>query len=160
MSKTIVLSTLLALFVLGGTAYGGGSHKGGHGHEKDKVMDHWQAPKSAKQETNPLIANAASLEVGKVIYLELCSRCHGEKLQGDGPDAISLSVNPTNLKEMAGGHSDGDFAWKIRTGKGDMPAWEDELEPSEIWSLVNYIQSFAKNAQGRAPHGHNAKHGQ
>ncbi len=40
---------------------------------------------------------------------------------------------------------------KIKTGKGEMPAWEDDLEEKEIWSLVNYIQSFKKSV----PHGQN-----
>lgn len=50
---------------------------------------------------------------------------------------------------MSGKHSDGDFAWKIKTGKDEMPAWEDDLEEKEIWSLVNYIQSFKRSV----PHG-------
>ena len=147
---------LFLVFILSGSVYAGGAHKGGHGGENNKVIEHWQAPKSAMQETNPVIVNAASLKVGEALYLELCSRCHGENLQGDGPDGISLTMKPTNLKDM----SDGDFAWKIRTGKGDMPAWEDDLEPNEIWSLVNYIQSFAKDSHGGDTHSHNTKHGQ
>lgn len=43
---------------------------------------------------------------------------------------------------MAGGHPDGDFAWKIKNGRGEMPAWEEDLEEIEVWHLVNYIQSL------------------
>jgi|GEM_PF-408404 len=157
MKKLIVL---FAIFVLSGSVYAGGLHKGGHGQEKDKMMEHWQAPKSAMQQANPVIANEASLKVGEAVYLELCSRCHGKNLQGDGPDGNSLVIKPTNLKDMSGGHSDGDFFWKIKTGKGDMPAWEDDLDPDEIWSLVNYIQSFAKDSHGSEAHDHNSKHDQ
>lgn len=145
MKKLIVLFTV---FALSGSVsvFAAGGHKGGHGDEKSKDIGHWQAPESAVLETNPVVANAESLKVGEAVYLELCSRCHGKNLQGDGPDGGSLTIKPTNLMDMSGGHSDGDFAWKIKTGKGDMPAWEDDLEPSEIWSLVNYIQSYAKDS--------------
>jgi len=157
MKKIIVLFTI---FVLSGSVYAGGSHKGGHGQEKDKIMDHWQSPKSAMLQTNPVVANAASLKVGGSVYLELCSGCHGKNLLGDGPDGVALTIKPTNLKDMSGDHSDGDFFWKIKTGKGDMPAWEDDLKPDEIWSIVNYIQSFAKDSHGSDAHNHNANHDQ
>jgi mono/diheme cytochrome c family protein len=41
---------------------------------------------------------------------------------------------------MSGGHVDGDFAWKIRNGRDEMPAWGEELDDAEIWNLVSFIQ--------------------
>jgi len=81
----------------------------------------------------------------------------GDYAMGDGPDGSGLPVKPTNLKAMSGGHSDGDFAWKIITGRGSMPSREDELEEKEIWHLVNYIKSLSGNSTPRKSmhkHGH------
>jgi len=139
MKKIFVLLIILSVSTY---VYAGGAHKGGHGESKR----HWQAPESAMSQTNPVTADHSSVSVGKGIYSELCARCHGAQLEGDGADGRSLSTAPTNLKEMSGRHSDGDFAWKIKNGKGDMPAWEDELDDKEIWSLVNYIQSIKQES--------------
>ena len=76
------------------------------------------------------------------MFNELCARCHGNQALGDGPDRLGLSVDPTNLQIRAGKHTDGEFDWKIQSGRGEMPAWEDALEEDEVWHLVNYIQSL------------------
>jgi mono/diheme cytochrome c family protein len=43
---------------------------------------------------------------------------------------------------MAKSHKDGEFAYKIRKGRGDMPAWEIVLSETDIWNLVNYIKNL------------------
>ena len=106
---------------------------------------HWAAPKEAINQLNPVPSDSNSISNGSQLFSELCSRCHGDQALGDGPDGSGLSVKPTNLKAMAGGHPDGDFAWKIKNGRGDMPGWEDELEYKEIWHLVNYIKSLSSH---------------
>ncbi len=108
-------------------------------HKEDNA--HWLAPQDAIDQVNPIPADNESVELGRKLYVELCSRCHGESALGDGPDASSLSTQPTDLKAMSGGHTDGDFAWKIRTGRKDMPAWGEDLDVDETWHLVNFIQS-------------------
>jgi mono/diheme cytochrome c family protein len=139
MMKIIFL--LAALLGSVSMACAGGSHKGGHQMKGEK--DHWTAPKDAIQQLNPVPLNSNSISDGFKLFTELCARCHGDQALGDGPDGATLSTKPTNLKAMAGGHPDGDFAWKIKTGRGEMPAWKDELEEQEVWNLVNYIQSLS-----------------
>lgn len=137
----------LIFFFLGsiGVVYAGGSHKGGHG--QDSARAHWQAPQEAIDQVNPIPTNSDSIKQGGKLYVELCARCHGENALGDGPDAASLSTRPTNLKAMSGGHADGDFAWKIKNGRNDMPAWGEDLDDAEIWNLVNFIQSLSKDGE-------------
>ncbi|MGB3209961.1 MAG: cytochrome c [Desulforhopalus sp.] len=142
MKKAAMIFLFLASI---GVVYAGGLHNEGH-HQKE-TNAHWQAPQEAINQANPIPADKSSIELGGKIYVELCARCHGENAQGDGPDASSLSTRPTNLKAMSGGHADGDFAWKIRNGRGDMPAWDEEFDDAEIWSLVNYIQSLSKHGE-------------
>lgn len=152
MKKTILLVALLGSV---GVVYASGSHKGEH-HMKGESA-HWSAPKDAVEQLNPVPSNSNSISNGLNLFAELCSGCHGTQAQGDGPDGSELLVKPTNLKTMAGGHPDGDFAWKIKNGRGEMPAWEDELEEKEIWDLVNYIQSLSEQSTTENPvqkHGH------
>jgi mono/diheme cytochrome c family protein len=39
-------------------------------------------------------------------------------------------------------HPAGDLAWKIAEGRGPMPGWKDWFSDTEIWHLVNFIQSL------------------
>jgi len=41
-------------------------------------------------------------------------------------------------------HPDGDFAYKIKVGRGAMPAWKNTLNDHQIWHLVNFIQALNK----------------
>ena len=38
---------------------------------------------------------------GQIIYEQLCLRCHGEKLDGKGPEARHLSVPPADLQSLS-----------------------------------------------------------
>lgn len=120
-------------------AFAGGKHTGGH-NEPSEPVSHWNAPKVEAQKKNPIQRTDRSIASGKAIYMELCSSCHGMKGKGDGPVAKGLAAQPANLLLMAAHHSDGDLAWKIRYGRGDMPGWEDELSRNEIWDTVNYLK--------------------
>ncbi|TKB11314.1 c-type cytochrome [Desulforhopalus sp. IMCC35007] len=151
MKKIILLAALLVGSA--SMACASGSHEGGH-HMEEK---HWTAPHEAAQQENPVPPDSNSISEGSKLFAELCARCHGPQAQGNGPDASGLSVKPTDLKAMAGGHPDGDFAWKIKNGRGEMPAWEDELEKIEVWHLVNYVQSLKVQSPAKKStheHGH------
>lgn len=103
---------------------------------------HWASPKQAAARVNPVKTNEASIARGAKSYATLCVSCHGKHALGDGVAGASLNPKPTNLKAMSGGHSDGDFAWKIENGRGAMPAWKGLLSENEIWDLVNFIQDL------------------
>ncbi len=133
----------MVLFGAGGLAYAGGAHEGGH--HKKTTMSHWSSPPEALKQVNPVAADSMSISSGENLYVQLCAGCHGKNADGNGQDASSLSQEPTNLRAMSGGHADGDFAWKISNGRGDMPAWGEELDSTEIWHLVNYIQSLSSH---------------
>jgi mono/diheme cytochrome c family protein len=146
--KSRILSVFLLIWVglllhHSSPANGKGQHEKPHGH------GHWSAPPEAAKRVNPIPRNKASMERGKKLYQTHCAVCHGPDGKGDGPAAAGLSPRPTNLVQMAGHHSDGDFAWKIANGRGAMPAWKGVLSENDIWDLTNFIQSF-----GKQPHSH------
>lgn len=102
----------------------------------------WKAPAKAANRLNPIPKNKTSIKSGKQLFLKYCAACHGNNGQGDGILSWKLNPKPANLKERAGNHSDGDFAWKITNGRDSMPAFKDQLSENEIWQLTNFIQSL------------------
>lgn len=120
----------------------------GHGdktHEKaatPKTDHHWAAPPAEQERINPVPRSDASVLRGETLFQKDCADCHGIHADGKGPDAQGMVPKPTNLKAMAGHHTDGDLFWKIQKGKGPMPGWEGTLSREEIWDLVNFIQDL------------------
>lgn len=127
---TLLGVMLFLLFFISGLTLAGE----GHGH--------WSAPEKAALENNPVNATPDSIEKGRHLFMKNCTACHGKDAKGKGPASSGLHPAPANLVKMAGHHPDGDLAWKIRTGRGDMPGWEKRLTETEIWHLVNFIQSL------------------
>ena len=147
MSKNVwhVFFPLIIFFLLSGSPLWANGDK--HQEEKKKQiqMRHWAAPSEERNRINPISLSDESVIRGKSIYLQNCTDCHGVNANGKGPDADDMEPRPSNLKAMAGHHSDGDMAWKINKGRGPMPAWEDILSEEQVWNLVNFIQNLKKN---------------
>jgi mono/diheme cytochrome c family protein len=112
--------------------------------QKQKMSHHWAAPADERSRSNPVPLSEASVLNGKTLYIQNCVDCHGINADGKGIDAEEMDPKPSNLKAMAGHHSDGDLAWKIKNGRGDMPGWGDTLSEEQIWELVNFIQTLKK----------------
>ena len=108
----------------------------------DTNAHEWKVPAKAANRLNPIAKNKTSIKNGKQLFLKYCAVCHGNTGQGDGILSWKLDPKPANLKERAGNHSDGDFAWKITNGRGSMPAFKDKLSENEIWQLTNFIQNL------------------
>ena len=103
---------------------------------------HWIAPVIEANRKNPVEISAESLALGASVYRKNCASCHGENADGKGLAGKKLAYKPANLHMMSKSHSDGEFAYKIRVGRGAMPGWENVLDETEIWSLINYIRSI------------------
>lgn len=141
---------------------GHGDH--GHGHGG------WSAPAEMAARHNPIATTVSSIERGQRIFAATCATCHGQQGRGDGPAAAALNPKPADLVVMAPQHTDGDFAWRIATGRGAMPAWQNVLSEEQIWDVVNYLKALpelttanagsetASGAGAEAGHGH-SEHG-
>lgn len=44
-------------------------------------------------------------------------------------------------REVVSSHADGDFFWNIQEGRGEMPAFNEDLTEMEIWSIISFIRS-------------------
>ena len=105
------------------------------------VAHEWMAPADEGKRPNPIAADQKSLAQGRIAYLDNCAACHGEKIEGMKAEDAGLETDSPDLKQRLLSHTDGDFFWKIRNGRGDMPSFQDELSDNEIWNVINYIRS-------------------
>jgi mono/diheme cytochrome c family protein len=107
----------------------------------------WQAPPEAREKKNPIQADSASRQRGKTLYGDNCQMCHGDKGQGDGPMADTLTKHPGNLsvKERMAKLTDGELFWRLSTGDEVMPSFEKEkpLSEPQRWDIINYIRTLA-----------------
>jgi len=104
----------------------------------------WMAPSHEAAQSDPRPANQESIESGQALFAAFCAQCHGEDGQGLPATMTQLGSDTPNLPKRLKNHSAGDFHWKIRTGKGEMPAFEKELSANEIWDIVHFIHSTEK----------------
>lgn len=100
---------------------------------------------SVARSENPIPRDADSVALGRSIYLENCTTCHGEDARGDGPDAVGMLPPPADLyADHVDDHTDETIYWWIRLGIDNtpMPGFEERLTSDEVWHLVNYIRSL------------------
>ena len=108
----------------------------------------WQLPADAAAKKSPLSVDDKVLAMGKTVYKDKCTRCHGPSGLGDGPDAdpdVRDEMNLTSAKS-AERNPDGVVFYKVQNGRRrpKMPAFKDELNEQQIWSVVAYVQTLRK----------------
>jgi mono/diheme cytochrome c family protein len=131
--RTLILAALAIIFVLAVAAV-------------LYSLTEWNAPASARRLQNPLPANPSAVHEGMFLYQKHCKSCHGEDGDGNGNRASELSVMPTNFTNAPEMNrlTDGELFWKITHGHRPMPAFEDKLNETERWQVVDYIRAFAR----------------
>ncbi len=83
------------------------------------------------------------LAQGQVLYEENCTACHGERGQGDGPEAGELASSPIDFTDQAfmGYKSTTDLFDSISGGIGEMHAFSD-LGEADRWALTDFLRSL------------------
>jgi mono/diheme cytochrome c family protein len=83
---------------------------------------------------------------GEILYQQHCLRCHGEQLDGNGPDGTYLIVPPANLRSMETRlKSDWELLITIAHGVlfSPMHGWRDRLSEQDIMDVLAYLRSVA-----------------
>jgi mono/diheme cytochrome c family protein len=91
------------------------------------------------------------IALGKTLYENNCTACHGAEGLGNGPAAATMSSRPRNFASSAGWvngyHAPGIFKTLKEGVRGTSMASFDYLSPKSRMALVQYVQSL-----GRFPH--------
>lgn len=107
-------------------------------------------PEAAKLK-NPVSASPESVTAGKKVYDANCKFCHSEDGSG-GPPKDAGFPEASNLidERWDYGGTDGEIYSVIRNGvppEFAMEPWDDRLDETETWNLVNYLRALAKGAK-------------
>ncbi len=112
----------------------------------------WVVPDEYKALKNPLVPTESNLKEAKQVYAEQCAQCHGERGQGDGPEARThypMPADLTDTKRMAA-VTDGEIFYQISEGRRPMPSFKGRLTQDQLWELVLYVRSFSQAASSNA----------
>ena len=83
-------------------------------------------------------------KAGEAIYAKHCLRCHGEKLDGNGPDAQDLIVRPANFQSP---HSRAKADWELLIALSNgvlfspMHSYRGKLSDDQMLDVLSYIRS-------------------
>jgi len=83
---------------------------------------------------------------GEAIYQQHCLRCHGEKLDGNGPDGQYLIIKPADFQSLQS-RSKGDWEMLVAITQGvlfsPMHGWRDRLTEEQVRDVLSYIRMMA-----------------
>jgi mono/diheme cytochrome c family protein len=105
---------------------------------------------------NPVPADSASVNRGRIQFQINCAVCHGPLGQGNGP-AIKYGMAGIGIgagSNAANTLTDGYIFGMIRNGRGLMPSY-NRIEEPDRWDIVNYLRSI----QGKGTVAADSSHG-
>jgi mono/diheme cytochrome c family protein len=96
--------------------------------------------------TNPVPADAVSLQRGELLFSFHCAACHGAAGQGDGPVVEFWQEGrrrPANLTEdRFREYPDGILYNVITQGLGGMPPLRENMTERQYWDVINFVHSL------------------
>ncbi len=151
----VVLATMLAPVCLSWAA--------GHDMMQPRVPTEKLA--EARALTSPLPDTPDTIAKGKALYQGkgTCVNCHGSEGAGNGPVAAQLNPSPRNFQHHGfwRHRTEGEIFWVIKNGSPgtSMIGFAGQLTDEEIWSIIQYEQTFRRHhgmrgMRGRGPKGH------
>jgi len=99
--------------------------------------------------SNPLAADARSLQNGRKYFQINCAPCHGAAALGNGPATRYGVPSIMLVTPQARGYPDGYLYGIIRNGRGMMPPY-NRIEDLDRWDVVNYLRALQSMAVGGA----------
>ena len=105
---------------------------------------------ASEKMVNPLEVNAKNIEEGRILYLSMCSPCHGENGAGNGK-IVELGKYPappsyaTGVSSRGGAMkdlTDGKIYHTMQYGLNLMGSYASQLNPEERWKVVMYVHKL------------------
>ena len=90
------------------------------------------------------------LQRGKAVYTRLCLSCHGSNGYGNGPEAGSLAIAPTNFhRSRSFLKSDEELLRTIEHGVvfSPMHAWRGQLTDEEMQDVLAHVRLLSQQSQ-------------
>lgn len=90
----------------------------------------------------------SDLQRGAQLYTEFCLSCHGQTGKGNGPQASSLAISPTDLTNQAFMAEKSGVNLFNSITKGVlpyMPEFSQQIPDDDRWILVEYLRTFTFN---------------
>ena len=115
--------------------------------DQEKVPTEFRVPPEDASRKNPLTTSPNAIAEGKRRYGFECAACHGKEVDGKGDlvEEMKLKLrdwrDPAALKDF----TDGELFYIINKCKGVMTGEEGRANPEQIWQMVIYLRSLAKN---------------
>lgn len=85
-------------------------------------------------------------KAGETLYQQNCLRCHGPKLDGNGPDGQYLIVPPANFQSQ-GSRAKTDWELLVTISNGvlftPMHSFRGKLTDQQMMDVLSYIRSMA-----------------
>ena len=85
-------------------------------------------------------------KTGQAVYEQQCLRCHGAKLDGNGPDSQDLIVHPANLRsQRTRSKTDWELLVAISNGVlfSPMHSFRGKLTDQQMLDVLSYIRSVS-----------------
>jgi cytochrome c2 len=89
---------------------------------------------------NPFPYTKANLEEGKVLYTRICSHCHGEQGNGQGPVGLKFKGVPNYSAGAYKTMNDGHIYHVIQWGRNRMMPHGSIVNPEERWKIAMYVR--------------------
>jgi mono/diheme cytochrome c family protein len=104
-------------------------------------------PATARQQHNPLGADAADVAAGRDLSRQNCEICHGYDGSGRTQIGGGEYPRPPVLRSLIASMTDGEVFYHIRNGirNTGMPAWT--LPDRQVWQLVLYMRNLPKTVR-------------
>ncbi len=112
---------------------------------------HFDLPEKYLGLENPYPWTKENIHEGGVLYVRNCSPCHGDALDGNGPQARAFLPRPANFRDEGTiAQLDENYLfWRIKEGyqglpvgsiryRSAMPPWRDILSDEEIWKIIMF----------------------
>lgn len=100
---------------------------------------------------NPLEPTEVNLAQGKVLYTRFCSPCHGAEGDGQGLVGIKYKGVPSYTAGRVATLPEGHIYYVIANGRGRMMPHGSQVNPTERWKIVLYVQQLQKGIVDAAP---------